>query len=111
MLNFIEQEALYRAVGQHIRRQRTLRGLTQNQLAELLSLSRTSITNIESGRQKLLVHTLVDLAVVLEIDISELLPEITVSTTRPVNAAIPEGTTETDRRFVTGLIGEKNKGE
>lgn len=111
MLNVIEQETMYRMVGQRIRERRVQRGLTQNQLAELLSLSRTSITNIESGRQKLLVHTLVELAVILEIDISRLLPEITISTKRPVDEAMPEGTDETDRRFVTGLVREENRGE
>jgi transcriptional regulator with XRE-family HTH domain len=110
-MNFREHATLYKAIGQRIRERRVKRGFTQNKLAELLSLSRTSITNIESGRQKLLIHTLVELAIVLDVDVSELLPEITISNTRPVHAAMPEGINETDRRFVTELVGERNKGE
>lgn len=69
---------VYRAVGAAIRRRRLRRGLTQAQLAQRVSLSRTSITNIEAGRQKLLVHTLLTIAEVLGLAPSELLPDAKV---------------------------------
>jgi transcriptional regulator with XRE-family HTH domain len=48
--------------------------MTQEELAGLVSLTRTSITNVEKGRQKLLLHTLSDIAEALEVDLASLLP-------------------------------------
>lgn len=70
-----DQQAFYAEVGRRIRQTREERGLTQEALAELVSLTRTSITNIEKGRQKILAHTLVDLATALRIAPATLLPE------------------------------------
>lgn len=69
---------VYRTVGTAIRRRRLRLGLTQAQLAQRVSLTRTSITNIEAGRQKLLVHTLLTIAEVLGLAASELLPDAEV---------------------------------
>ena len=60
-------KALYTSIGKHIRETRERRGLTQKALASLVHLTRTSITNIERGGQKLLVHTLVDIAKALNV--------------------------------------------
>ncbi len=68
--------AFYREVGQNVRRKREQLGLTQEALALQVALTRTSITNIEKGRQKLLLHTLVDIAHALSVDPALLLPAI-----------------------------------
>lgn len=70
-----DPQAFYAEVGRRIRQTREERGLTQEALAELVSLTRTSITNIEKGRQKILAHTLVDLATALRVAPATLLPE------------------------------------
>jgi transcriptional regulator with XRE-family HTH domain len=44
-------------------------------LGNLVSLTRTSITNVEKGRQKFLLHTLADIAKALQVDAASLLPE------------------------------------
>lgn len=38
------------------------------------ALTRTSIINIEKGRQQILLHTLVDISRALQVSISDLLP-------------------------------------
>ncbi|WP_445220488.1 helix-turn-helix domain-containing protein [Bradyrhizobium sp. Pa8] len=48
--------------------------LTQAKLGELVGLSRTAITNIECGRQRLLVDQLVQIADAIGISTSALLP-------------------------------------
>jgi transcriptional regulator with XRE-family HTH domain len=48
--------------------------MTQDILAQKLSLTRTSIINIEKGRQQVLVHTLADIAGALNVPITTLLP-------------------------------------
>jgi len=54
--------AVYRLIGERIRDERRKQGLTQEELAHRVGLKRASITNVEQGRQKLLVHTLIDIA-------------------------------------------------
>jgi transcriptional regulator with XRE-family HTH domain len=58
------------------RRIRTARGgkLTQATLGSRIGLSRTAITNIECGRQRLLVDQLVEIAAAIGIPPAELLP-------------------------------------
>jgi len=67
-------DALYREVGKRVKTAREAAKLTQESLANRLALKRTSVTNIESGRQKLLVHTLVQLADALQVPIETLVP-------------------------------------
>lgn len=65
---------LYLELGETLKRIRRLRRMTQEELAMKVQLSRTSITNIEKGRQKILVHTLAAIATALETPIGELFP-------------------------------------
>ena len=65
----------YEDVGRRIRKARKDRKLTQEDLASLVSLTRTSITNIEKGRQKLLLHTLAQIAHALHVEPANLLPD------------------------------------
>lgn len=64
---------LYRSLGHRIRNLRTECGITQEDLAHAVHLTRTSLTNIEGGRQKLLIHTLVDIATALKVSPAEIL--------------------------------------
>lgn len=66
----------YEEVGQRIRDAREARLMTQEALAAEVSLTRTSITNVEKGRQKLLLHTFFDIAQVLGVSAETLLPSI-----------------------------------
>jgi DNA-binding XRE family transcriptional regulator len=69
--------SFYQAVGRRIREARLAQtpSLTQEGLANLVGLTRTSITNLEQGRQKCLIHTLVDIAYVLRVQPGSLLPD------------------------------------
>lgn len=55
-------EAVHVAIGARIRMLRETLGLSQAELAERTSLDRTSITNIEGGRQRLLLQTVEEFA-------------------------------------------------
>ncbi len=63
------------ALGRLIRNNRTGK-MTQAELGERIGLSRTAVTNIECGRQRLLVDQLVDIAEVLGVPPAELLPKV-----------------------------------
>lgn len=71
-----DQVAFYVEVGRRVRLARERAGLTQDALAGRVSLSRTSVTNIEKGRQKVLLHTLCNLADALGVTPDVLMPEL-----------------------------------
>ena len=68
-------QTFYRELGRRIKDARKKSCLTQEALATKISLTRTTVTNIEKGRQQLLVHTLVDIAEALNVAPDTLLPE------------------------------------
>lgn len=70
----MKTEILRRLFGRSIRQTREAKGLTQEGLAKLTSLTRTSITNIERGHQLVSISALYELAEALDVEIGELLP-------------------------------------
>ena len=60
------ERALYRKLGAEIRAAREASGMSQERLARKVGLSRTSICNIEGGKQKPLIDTLVLIAGALD---------------------------------------------
>ncbi len=69
-----QQATFYKELGANIRKLRLQRELSQEELANLVGLTRTSLTNIEKGRQHPPLHTFCDLVEQLKVDFSELLP-------------------------------------
>jgi transcriptional regulator with XRE-family HTH domain len=67
-------DELYKEFGDLLRQKRVAAGLTQEELAVCLGLGRTSVTNIEKGRQPITLAVLYDLARALEVPPTELLP-------------------------------------
>ncbi|MEY9981435.1 MULTISPECIES: helix-turn-helix domain-containing protein [Bradyrhizobium] len=65
---------LYRLFGDRVRELRETRSVTQEELARRVQLSRASITNIEKGRQRVLLHQLIEIADALDAKPSELMP-------------------------------------
>lgn len=71
----MKKKIIYKGLGGNIRRERAERGMRQAELADLVGLSRTSITNVELGRQGLAVHQLFEFADALGVDPARLLPD------------------------------------
>jgi transcriptional regulator with XRE-family HTH domain len=67
-------DGLYGQFGQLLRNARKAAGLTQDEVAERVGLKRTSITNIERGRQHIPLHQLFRLADAVGVAPEELLP-------------------------------------
>ena len=64
---------IYEALGRAIRAKREERRMTQVELADLVELSRASVTNIELGRQSVLVDQLCRFANALGVQPADLL--------------------------------------
>ena len=78
-----DTEDFYRLLGERVESARRRRGLTQQALANRLTppQTRASISNIEKGTQRVLAHTLTQLATALEIPLSDLVPPSSGPTT------------------------------
>ena len=63
----------YYVIGQRIRKTRKANGLSQEQLAELVGISTTHMSHIETGNTKLSLPVLVSLAEALEVSTDDLL--------------------------------------
>ena len=71
-----DENYVYEIVSKNIKKQRLLKGLTQEQLANKMSYSTQFISNIESkNHQTFSLGTLWRLSLVLNIDIAELFKE------------------------------------
>lgn len=76
----ISEERLYSSLGAKIRQLREggegRKRMTQAELAQLVGLERTSITNIEKGTQKVPLHILYRICEVFNVDIIAALPKL-----------------------------------
>jgi transcriptional regulator with XRE-family HTH domain len=108
-----QHDAFYADVGRRIYRARKECGLTQEALASLVALTRTSIVNIEKGRQKMLLHTLIDLAIALKRSPADLLPP-TIGPTATELDTLLKGRSRQEQEWiksaVTSVTKEKKHG-
>lgn len=72
-------DRFYADFGQRMRSAREAAGLTQQQLADRLALTRSSVANIEAGRQRALLHVAAAVAEATGTQARDLLPDHTAS--------------------------------
>jgi len=71
----LSKEELYSIIGDNVRSRRRDISLNQDELAKKVGLTRSSIAQIESGKQALTIISLYRIAEALNIPIYKLLPE------------------------------------
>jgi transcriptional regulator with XRE-family HTH domain len=104
------QVAFYKQLGANIRKSRRRLELSQDDLARSIGLTRTSLTNIENGRQHPPLHTFCDLAEQLKVDISALLPNRSAAGAVDLNAMAKQQVRgESELAFISSAIGIKQK--
>jgi len=64
--------AVRQRVGMRVRAAREAAGITQEKLAAMIGLGRSSVANLEAGRQEITVTRLAYLAEVLRLDLADL---------------------------------------
>jgi transcriptional regulator with XRE-family HTH domain len=114
-------DEIYRGVGRKIRQTRENQRLSQDSLAQRLGISRTSMVNIEAGRQRAPLHVLWQIAELLQTKLILLIPS-------PEELLAPQNTTVLDRemmkqieevangdpatiKVLTGFVTKKLKGK
>ncbi len=70
----MDPDSIYRHIGTVVKARRKSLRLTQENLSARLGISRASLANIETGRQRVLVHQVYAFAAELDLRPHELLP-------------------------------------
>jgi len=101
-------DPFYRAFGKLVRTHRESRpDMTQERLGKLVGLSRTSITNIEKGRQHIALHQLFAIAEALKVRPDALLPQAdNISVSSWVIEKLPPGTAKDIAAWAEKLVGK-----
>ncbi len=98
------QKRLYIELGKRIKNARDSKHLSQAGLADASFLSRTSITNIEKGRQHLPLHTLYVIANALQVNIVELLPDQNQTVGRVFLENVPRNLQQKDLEWIQEVV-------
>jgi transcriptional regulator with XRE-family HTH domain len=83
---------LYATLGERILRLRRMQSplMSQERLAGILGLTRTSVTNIERGKQKVTLDTIYRLCETFGIQVSDLMPTL-ADISRPADQSVVVG--------------------
>ena len=101
-------EHVYETLGRSVRARREYNGLTQDQLAKRIGLTRTSITNIEKGRQKIQVHVLCAIAEALDAPSSAFLPVSSSQRPEVTKGPVPNWLMPDEREWVERVLAGKS---
>lgn len=104
----VEVDGFYADLGRRVRSHRLKKHFTQQQLGSSLDprTTRASIANIEAGKQRVLAHTLAQLAYVLEVSVSELLPPPSHARPEIVRQELMESLTLPDKRVLQRVVNK-----
>lgn len=100
-------EKFYAELGENIKNYRTKQGYSQDELAKFLDLTRTSVVNIEKGRQRPPLHTVYDLAVFFNVAITDLLPSKDEKQQIDLRKSVKESISTIEKKFKDVPIDEE----
>ncbi|MDY8136918.1 helix-turn-helix transcriptional regulator [Aquimarina sp. 2201CG5-10] len=107
-----KSDILYETIGNNIKRIRKSKKLGQQELAKKISLSRSSLSNIEIGNHQPSIYTIYEIALALKCQIEDLLPSLKIYTTstvidkkyRDIYNSLPENISEKDLNILKGFL-------
>lgn len=96
----------YFKIGQRIRKFRKIRGLSQEKLAEMVNISVTHMSHIETGNTKLSLAVFADIVTALEVRADDLLGERTFSSVEYAEEiyAVLERCSANEARFIADIV-------
>ena len=102
-------ELNYKKIGERLRKLRKYMGLTQEQVAEILSVGRDAILRIEKGDRKIDLQELMNFSKLYNISMDELtMEEHTINSSDVVFARGFTELSEKDKKEIISLIEYKN---
>ena len=103
------KELNYKKIGERLRKLRKYMGLTQEQVAEILSVGRDAILRIEKGDRKIDLQELMTFSKLYNISMDELtMEEHTINSSDVVFARGFNELSEKDKKEIISLIEYKN---
>jgi transcriptional regulator with XRE-family HTH domain len=105
------QSAYYKDLGEKLKRARDAVHLTQARAAEAIGLNRTSITNIEKGRQPVQVHLLAEFANLYQTDIENLIVESAPAVKEEATKSILDELPPSKRKWAERILATINHRE
>lgn len=103
------KELNYKKIGERLRKLRKYMGLTQEQVAEILSVGRDAILRIEKGDRKIDLQELMNFSKLYNINMDELtMEEHTINSSDVVFARGFNELSEKDKKEIISLIEYKN---
>jgi transcriptional regulator with XRE-family HTH domain len=99
-------DTIYKDIGAVIKSRRKTLNMKQETLAGLLSISRGSLANVETGRQSILVHQLYKFAAALQLTPFDLLPPSSFDQlrTEPTELPLPGDLKAQQKEQITRLF-------
>lgn len=98
-------DLFYREFGRRVRVARTKANLSQEALGGAVGLTRTSVTNIEKGRQHVPLHTAFVLAEAMKATPDDLLPDLSALEQQRSLAQWLEGVRPDQQEWVRRIVG------
>lgn len=94
----------YSMVGGNIKEARVRKRVTQSDLGNELGLTRSSIANVEAGRQRAQLHNIVQIATALQVSIEWLVP--TPDNGQNISMDVPDapGQPDTTADFLAAVV-------
>ena len=101
----------YQQLGANIRARRKALNLSQDALGKMVGLTRTSLTNIENGRQHPPLYTFCEIVEQLKVGVTDLLPARNVAPAAVDAQAIaaPQVRDQSELAFIVSGIGLKQE--
>ena len=112
-------DLLYKSIGLRIRQLRNSKRWTQSKLSHLSGVDRSSIANLERGRQRTSLNVLYRLCAALEIEVTAIIPPIeeviapgiTPIKRRPIKSNLPQSLLPAIDMLRRGLVQEESEKE
>ncbi|MCB9065469.1 MAG: helix-turn-helix transcriptional regulator [Chitinophagales bacterium] len=92
-------QKFYEEIGASIKKARTDASVSQDTLGGILDLTRTSIVNIESGRQRPSIFMLMHIAKFLNVNFCDLVPELSLASDDDISVEIKAKDIQTTSQF------------
>jgi transcriptional regulator with XRE-family HTH domain len=107
--HYIDPVEFYAAVGGNVRSKRTESGMSQSMLAQRIGFTRSSVANLEAGRQRIALHLFVKIEQALDCQPGDLLPRFAPVVDDDLLSELNESLTDesdTTQEFVRGAVAQ-----
>jgi len=101
------EQTLYQQFGQRLAEFRKSRNMSQQDLADRVGLTNTSIANIEAGRQRVYLHQLLRIATAFGVTLNDIMTAPSSQAWREYVASKEPGISESAAKWIARIIASE----